>query len=88
MPSRSKSSDVPQRSILLLEEYDALAAAISSALKKFAPKHVGAVARSLADAEKLAANFKPELFVLDVDPTWRGLTNFLQKISTAHPNAP
>ncbi len=43
---------MPQRNILLLEEYDALAVAISSALKKFAPQHFGAVARSLAEAEK------------------------------------
>ena len=87
MPSRSKSTGVPQPSILLLEEYDALAAAISSALKKFAPKHFGAVARSLAEAEKLAAQTKPELFVLDVDPPWPGLTNFLEKISSAYPDA-
>lgn len=87
MPSRSKSSGVPQQpSILLLEEYDALAAAITSALRKFAPKHKVAVARSLAEAEKLAAELKPALFVLDVDPPWRGLTNFLEKISAAQPN--
>jgi hypothetical protein len=57
VPARRKSSaaDVPQRNILLLEEYDALAAAISSALKKFAPQHFGAVACSLAEAEKLAS---------------------------------
>ncbi|PYL94352.1 MAG: hypothetical protein DMF18_10635, partial [Verrucomicrobia bacterium] len=57
-----------QRSILLLEEYDALAAAISSALRKFAPQHFGAVAGSIADAEKLASELDPELFVVDVDP--------------------
>ena len=76
-----------QPSILLLEEYDALAAAISSALKKFAPKHASAVARSFIQAERLAANVGPELFVLDVDPPWPGLTDFLQKISSTHPNA-
>jgi len=55
VPSRRKSAnaDVPQHNILLLEEYDALAAAISSALKKFAPQHARVVARSLAEAEKL-----------------------------------
>jgi DNA-binding response OmpR family regulator len=89
VPRRSKSSAirVPQPSILLLEEYDALAAAISSALKKFAPKHASAVARSFAEAERLAANVGPELFVLDVDPPWFGLTDFLQEISSTHPNA-
>jgi DNA-binding response OmpR family regulator len=89
VPARRKSTsaDVPQRSILLLEEYDALAAAISSALRKFAPQHFGAVARSIAEAEKLASEFDPELFVVDVDPPWTGLTNFLEKMRTAHPNS-
>ena len=89
MPARSKSTaaNVPHRNILLLEEYDALAAAITSALKKFAPGHGAAVARSITDAEKLAANLDPELFVIDVDPPWRGLTNFLEKIRAAHPDA-
>src|SRR2546423_431820 len=89
MPSRHKSAnaDVPQHNILLLEEYDALAAAISSALKKFAPQHFGAVARSIAEAEKLAADLAPELFILDVDPPWTGLTSFLEKMRAAHPNA-
>jgi DNA-binding NtrC family response regulator len=86
VPSRSKSAGVLQPSILLLEEYDALAAAITSALRKFAPKHKAAVARSLNEAEKLATDLKPGLFVLDVDPPWRGLTNFLEKISESHPN--
>ena len=87
MPTRSKSSVTPQHSILLLEEYDALAAAINSALKKFAPKHAVATTRSLAEAEKLAAQVKPELFVLDVDPPWPKLTNFLAKMSEAYPTA-
>jgi DNA-binding response OmpR family regulator len=89
VPARRKSANavVPQHNILLLEEYDALAAAISSALKKFAPEHAGKVARSLAEAEKLAANFDPELFIVDVDPPWAGLTNFLEKMRAAHPNA-
>ena len=89
MPVRRKSANaaVPQHNILLLEEYDALAAAISSALKKFAPKHFGAVARSLSEAEKLASDLEPELFIVDVDPPWAGLTNFLEKMRAAHPNA-
>ena len=55
---KSANADVPQHNILLLEEYDALAAAISSALKKFAPQHFGAIARSIAEAEKLTADLK------------------------------
>jgi DNA-binding NtrC family response regulator len=89
VPVRRKSAAaaVPQHNILLLEEYDALAAAISSALKKFAPQHAGVVARSLAQAEKLASDLEPELFIVDVDPPWAGLTNFLEKRRAAHPNA-
>jgi DNA-binding response OmpR family regulator len=89
VPARRKSAAaaLPQHNILLLEEYDALAAAISSALKKFAPEHFAAVARSLAEAEKLASELDPELFIIDVDPPWAGLTNFLEKMRAAHPNA-
>lgn len=89
MAARSKTSStgVPQPSILLLEEYEALAAAITSALQKFAPKHSALVARSLSDAEKLSERHEPELFVLDVDPPWRGLSSFLEKISKSHPDA-
>ncbi|HXP34765.1 MAG TPA: response regulator [Chthoniobacterales bacterium] len=89
MPARRKSAaaDMPPHNILLLEEYDALAAAISSALKKFAPQHARIVARSLAEAEKLASDLDPELFIVDVDPPWAGLTNFLEKMRAAHPNA-
>jgi DNA-binding response OmpR family regulator len=89
VPVRRKPSaaDVPQRHILLLEEYGALAAAISSALKKFAPGHSIVVTRSLAEAEKLASDLDPELFVLDVDPPWAGLTNFLEKLRADHPKA-
>ncbi len=89
MPVRRKPAraDMPQRNILLLEEYDALAVAIGLALKKFAPQHFGAVARSLADAEKLASDVDLELFILDVDPPWTGLTSFLEKMRPAHPNA-
>ena len=75
------------RSVLLLEDYDALAAAIGSALKKFAPQHEISVARSLDQAKKLAAEITPELFVIDVDPPWSGLTDFLEKIRNAHANA-
>lgn len=89
MPVRSKSSntDPPQPSIVLLEEYDALAAAISSALKKFAPHHIAVVARSLGELEKLAGDLNPELFIFDVDPPWAGLTNLLEQVRDWHPSA-
>ena len=75
------------RSILLLEEYEALAAAIGSALKKFAPQHATVIARSLAQAETLGAKICPELFIIDVDPPWPGITDFLEKMRDAHPDA-
>jgi DNA-binding response OmpR family regulator len=88
VPASSQSSGTAShRSILLLEEYDALAVAIGSALKKFAPQHAISVAPYLREAEKLAAEINPELFVIDVDPPWLGLTEFLEKMRTAHPDA-
>ena len=89
MPARPKSTnpDVPQPNIVLLEEYDALAAAITSALKKFAPQHAGRVARSVKDFEKLSSESNPELFILDVDPPWAGITDCLQRLRDAHPKA-
>jgi DNA-binding response OmpR family regulator len=89
VPARSKSSNVdpPQRTIVLLEEYDALASAISSALKKFAPHHTGVVARSLRELEELSRDLTPELFIFDVDPPWMGLTNLLEQVRDSHPTA-
>jgi DNA-binding response OmpR family regulator len=89
VPASLQSSAWPasHRSVLLLEEYDALAAAIGSALKKFAPQHEISVARSLDQAKKLASEIVPELFVIDVDPPWPGLTDFLEKIRSAHADA-
>jgi len=77
----------PQRAVLLLEGYDALAAAIGSALKKFAPEHKIDIAPSLADAEKVAAKNAPELFVIDADPPWPGITDFLEKMREKNPTA-
>ncbi len=75
------------RSIVLLEEYEALAAAIGAALKKFAPQHATSIARSLAQAEILGAKTCPELFIIDVDPPSPGITDFLEKMRDAHPDA-
>jgi len=89
VPARPKptNTDGPQPNIVLLEEYDALAAAISSALKKFAPQHSGFVARSVKELEKLGSELDPELFILDVDPPWVGITDLLQRLRDAHPKA-
>lgn len=88
MPSSFQSSagTTPQPSVLLLEGYDALAVAIGSALKKFAPGHPVSFARSLAEAEAIASKTRPALFVVDVDPPWPGLTDFLEDLRRTNPD--
>ncbi len=75
------------KGILLVEEYDALAIAISAALKKFAPAHDVRVARSLAAAEEAAAELQPELFVVDLDPPPVGDVEFFGKLQDRYPEA-
>ena len=84
---QSSAGTASDHSIVLLEEYEALAAAVGAALKKFAPQHAISVARSLAQAETLSAKIGPELFIIDVDPPWPGLTDFLEKLRDAYPDA-
>ncbi|MEP6685829.1 MAG: response regulator, partial [Verrucomicrobiota bacterium] len=77
----------PENSVLLVEDYDALAVAIGSALKKFAPDHAAQIARSLAEAETLAAETQPSLFILDFDPPHAGGIAFFSKIKGLYPDA-
>lgn len=72
-------------SVLLVEEYDALAVAIESALKKFAPRHRVHVARSLAEARTLAVAHNPGLIILDFDPPHPGALSFFEQMRTALP---
>ncbi len=81
------SSQGPVNGILLVEEYGALATAITAALKKFAPHHGVRVARTLAEAEAAAAAMRPELFVLDLDPPPAGDIDFFNKIQSRFPEA-
>jgi DNA-binding response OmpR family regulator len=74
-------------SILLVEEYDALAVAIGSALRKFAPAHDRRTVGSFAEAEAAADELRPELIVIDLDPPPPGLVPFLERIKAAHPTA-
>ncbi len=74
-------------SVLLIEEYDALAAAITSALKKFAPRHRTRVVESLSEAEAAAAETQPQLFVIDFDPPHPNAIESLNRIGPAHPDA-
>lgn len=76
-----------QSSVLLLEGYDALAIAIGSALKKFAPRHALVVAPSLAEARLLVEKSRPDLFIIDFDPPYADLTEFLHEMQNACPTA-
>ncbi|MGI8430986.1 MAG: response regulator, partial [Chthoniobacterales bacterium] len=86
-PSSSAPTDATTQGILLVEGYDALAVAIASALKKFAPLHTIRVARTLGEAEAAATEMRPELFVLDLDPAPAGDVDFLVKLQSRCPEA-
>jgi DNA-binding response OmpR family regulator len=87
VPASLESPAGTAPSVLLIEEYDALAAAITSALKKFAPQHRTRVVESLGDAEGAAAETQPHLFVIDLDPPHPKAIEFLNRMCTAHPDA-
>jgi DNA-binding response OmpR family regulator len=87
VPASLESPARTAPSVLLIEEYDALAAALTSALKKFAPQHRTRVVESLSDAESAAAEMHPQLFVLDFDPPHRNAIEFFNRMCTAHPDA-
>jgi len=75
-----------ERNVLLVEEYNALAIAIESALKKFAPQHRTHVASSLAEARTIALERKPELIILDFDPPHSGAIAFFEELQSALPS--
>lgn len=75
------------RSLLLVEEYDALAVAIRSALQKFAPQHRAHVVGTLADAKRVASVEKPELIIVDYDPPQSGAIAFFQEMRDALPSS-
>lgn len=87
MPASQESRAGTAPSVLLVEEYDALAAAISSALKKFAPRHRVRAVESLAEAEASAAESSPQLLIVDFDPPRSDSVDFLERIAGACPNA-
>ncbi len=80
------SATTAEHSLLLIEEYDALAVAIQSALKKFAPRHRVHVARSLAEARTIALAQGPGLIILDFDPPHPGALAFFEQMHTALPD--
>jgi DNA-binding response OmpR family regulator len=74
------------RGILLVEPYDALCIAISSALRRFAPHHALRVTQTLDDAEPATEMIKPDLFVLDLDPPPTGEVEFFNRLRRLHPD--
>ncbi|MGI9088329.1 MAG: response regulator [Chthoniobacterales bacterium] len=87
MPLFPQASVGTAGNILLIEEYDALAAAFGSALRRLAPDKETIVARSFAEAEKVADRIHPDLFVIDFDPPPHRAIAFLNRLKSQHPEA-
>lgn len=85
LPSSTGTSS--RRNILLVEEYDALAVAFGSALKKFAPNDGLAIAATLTEASSKADAISPELFVIDFDPPQAEAVAFFNHLRALHPRA-
>jgi len=86
VPASQESPAGTAPSVLLVEEYDALAAAITSALKKFAPGHRVLAVDSLSEAEARAIETSPVLLIVDFDPPQSDAIEFLGRISAARPD--
>ncbi|MDQ6939457.1 MAG: response regulator [Verrucomicrobiota bacterium] len=87
MPSSSQTpvGTLPA-SILLVEEYKALAIAFGSALKQFAPGFATHVVSSLAKADALMDELKPALLVIDCDPPPLHSIQFFDRLRSRLPN--
>jgi DNA-binding response OmpR family regulator len=86
VPAAHESPAGTAPSVLLVEEYDALAAAITSALKKFAPDHRVRAVDSLAEAEARVIEMNPALLIVDFDPPRPDAIEFLDRIAAANPD--
>ena len=84
MPASHESPAGTAPSVLLVEEYDALVAAITSALKKFAPAHRVFAVDSFAEAEARLTESSPALLIVDFDPPRPDAIEFLERIATAN----
>jgi DNA-binding response OmpR family regulator len=87
VPASQESPAGTAPSVLLVEEYDALTAAITSALKKFAPRHRVRAVESLAEAEASVVETRPQLLIVDFDPPRQDTIEFLEKIAAVNPDA-
>ena len=86
MPASTKTPVDATGSILLVEEYAALALAIGAALKSFAPAQQTRVVGTLAAAEAAALEHQPELLVIDFDPPQKGAIGFFNRLKSALPD--
>lgn len=84
VPASKESPAGTAPSVLLVEEYDALAAAITSALKKFAPAHRVRAVASLPEAEASLEESTPRLLIIDIDPPRPDLIEFFERIGPAN----
>lgn len=87
VPASSKTLAGALGSILLIEGYDALAAAIGAALKKFAPDHEIRTVRCFGEAEDAVEQSKPQLIILDLDPPLPGAVSFFNALKGDLPEA-
>ncbi len=86
LPARS-ASPKPARRVVLVEEYGALAVAIGSALRKFAPDAEIDVVGTFAEALALGTKARPTLFVVDFDPPQSGAIKFFDQLRVEHSQA-
>ena len=73
--------------VLILEPDEKVAIQILSALEEAAPGTRARVVRSLGEAQRLVADQRPSLFVLDVDAAYDMGQEFIYDLRTSHPNA-
>jgi DNA-binding response OmpR family regulator len=85
--ANSPATPSPGLEVLVLEPDEKVAAEIISALEEARPGTKAAVANSLGEAQQLAVDQKPALFVLDVDATYDLGQEFIYDLRTSHPNA-
>ncbi|HVF72345.1 MAG TPA: DUF4388 domain-containing protein, partial [Chthoniobacterales bacterium] len=87
MPAPPKQSAGRAGHILLIEDYGALGAAITAALKKFAPNYTTKCVKSVEDAALAAREVGPELLVIDFDPPKAATLPFLLQMQSGAPEA-
>jgi DNA-binding response OmpR family regulator len=87
--NQASSPATPSRGVqvLILESDEQIAIEIVSALEAAAPGTRAVVAASLGEAQELAFDQKPALFVLDVDATYDLAQDFIYDLRTSHPDA-